>query len=91
MVDFVQQKPLYEVDDCEEQPSCYLTFGDLNRLRTSTFYVMRAWVPGWLWTITPYFAKPWLTTRVHGDLTPEGILEGAEKYRRMKLAEEKGK
>lgn len=69
----VQQKPIDEIDDCEQRPSCYFTFGDLNRMRTSTYYVMRSWVPGWLWAITPHFAKPWLTKPVCGDLTPEGI------------------
>ncbi|KKK89726.1 hypothetical protein LCGC14_2730220 [marine sediment metagenome] len=86
MADFVQQKPIDEADDCAQWPSCFLTFQDLNRMRTTTYYVMKAWVPGWLWAITPHFAKPWLTREEHGDLTPEGILRGAERYRRMELA-----
>ncbi len=86
MADFVQQKPIDEVDDCAQWPSCFLTFQDLNRMRTTTYYVMKAWVPGWLWAITPHFAKPWLTREEHGDLTPEGILRGAKRYRRMELA-----
>ena len=69
--DFVEQKPIDEVDDCDQRPSCYFSFLDLNRMRSTTYYVMKAWVPGWLWAITPHFAKPWLTKTEHGDLTPE--------------------
>ena len=85
----VQQKPIDKIDDCEQQPSCYFTFLDLNRMRTSTYYVLRSRVPRWLWAITPHFAKPWLTRQEHGDLSPKGILRGAERNRKMKVAEEK--
>ncbi|KKK62772.1 hypothetical protein LCGC14_3000970 [marine sediment metagenome] len=86
---WVEQKPLDEIDDCEQWPSCYMTFRDLNRLRTSTYYVMRSWVPEWLWVVTPRFAKGVLRKKVQGDLTAAGILRGAELHRKMKLAEEK--
>ncbi|KKL74244.1 hypothetical protein LCGC14_2066790 [marine sediment metagenome] len=89
MQGWVEQKPLDEIDDCEQRPSCYMTFKDLNQLRTSTYYVKRAWVPEWLWSVTPCFVKWVLRKRVQGDLTPAGILRGAERNQKMKLAEEK--
>ena len=87
--DWVEQRPIDKVDDCEQRPSCYFSFFDLNRMRTTTYYVLRSWVPRWLWSVTPHFAKPWLTKQEHGDLTPEGILRGAARYREMESALDK--
>lgn len=65
-----------EIVPCEERPECALSWGELNRMRTGTFYVMKSWVPEWLWKITPRFAKPWLTRQVHGDLTRQYAEKG---------------
>jgi len=79
---WVEQKPINKVDDCDQRPSCYFSFLDLNRMRETTYYVLRSWVPRWLWAITPHFAKPWLTKQTHGDLTPEGIEKHRESHAR---------
>ena len=75
---WVEQKPIDEITDCEQRPSCALSFLDLNNLRTSTYRVMRSWVPGWLWSVTPGFIRPLLTKRLHGDLTPASLVALAQ-------------
>ena len=66
-----------DIPDCEEDPACFLSFQDLNRLRESTFRIIRPWVPGWLWTLGERvpFVRTALTHEVSGDLVGKGARE----------------